>query len=446
MDENFLKNLEKALSLSPDNLSLRFSIIEAYLNSNQYHKALALLEEAGGQFNEVEHQLLAAKLFLALDRPQEALDVATINTPQIELVRAKAHYRNNDTDAARVAYHNAVTDSAELEDIELAKSINYTSPLTTNSRDVKLRVISNDNTDTTEVTRLIQPTSKKITFSDIGGLEGVKKQIHKKIISPFQKPKLFEKFRKKVGGGILLYGPPGCGKTLLARATAGECNAKFYNVVISDILDMYIGESEKKLHAIFEKARENTPSVIFFDEIEALASKRQHTREATSSKLVSQFLSELDGFAQDNKGVLVLGATNVPWALDPAFRRPGRFDRVVFVAPPDKDARTEILSKLLEDRPVADSVDIEFIAKATSGFSGADLMNLVDNAVDDAIDDSIQRGTEVPLNKTHFSDAMDVTKSTTLEWLTMARNYAKYANESGQYDEVITFLNKHGKR
>jgi ATP-dependent 26S proteasome regulatory subunit len=107
----------------------------------------------------------------------------------------------------------------------------------------------------------------KVTFADVGGLEHVKNQIRKKIITPFQKPSLFNRFRKKVGGGILLYGPPGCGKTLLARATAGECNAEFFNVAISDILDMYIGESERKLHAIFEQARAKTPAVIFFDEI-----------------------------------------------------------------------------------------------------------------------------------------------------------------------------------
>ncbi|WP_394390021.1 ATP-binding protein [Shewanella woodyi] len=232
---------------------------------------------------------------------------------------------------------------------------------------------------------------------------------------------------------------------MLARATAGECNATFINVVISDILDMYIGESEKKLHAIFEQARQNTPSVIFFDEIESLAAKRQHTREATSAKLVSQFLSELDGFAQNNHGVLILGATNVPWALDPAFRRPGRFDRVVFIAPPDVDARTDILKGLLKDRPGGESVDAQKIARLTSGFSGADLMNLVETAVDEAIDHSIESGEEVPLNQTFVKEALKEVNPTTLEWLTMARNYAKYANDSGQYNEVLAFLRKHGK-
>lgn len=135
----------------------------------------------------------------------------------------------------------------------------------------------------------------------------------------------------------------------------------------------------------------------------------------------------------------------MPWALDPAFRRPGRFDRVVFISPPDQDARTNILQGLLKDRPGGESIDAEKLAKKTSGFSGADLMNLVESAVDEAIEDSISNGEEVPLNKTHFSEAIGTSKATTMEWLTMARNYAKYANEAGQYDDVVAFLKKYGE-
>ncbi|HEY5925840.1 MAG TPA: ATP-binding protein, partial [Kofleriaceae bacterium] len=310
----------------------------------------------------------------------------------------------------------------------------------------RLRVLSNDDTDASEVNRLLHPEPTKVTFADVGGLDEIKVQIEKRIILPFQKPALFAKFKKKAGGGILLYGPPGCGKTLLARATAGQCNATFLNVAIEDVLDMYIGESERKLHALFEKARATTPAVLFFDELEALAGKRQYTREAHTSKLVSQFLSEMDGFAKNNSGVLILAASNVPWAIDSAFRRPGRFDRVLFVPPPDRAARASILKILLGGRPVSSDIDTDALATRTSAFSGADLENLVDTAADRAIADSLARGGEVPISHAHLLAALAEIKPTTGEWLTTARNYARYANEGGQYDEVLAFLAKHSKR
>jgi len=445
MDKNLLNNLEIALAQSPDNLALRFTIIQACFETKELQRAAELLKSIDFILLNQSQQSVAAEVFLALEQPNIALNALIVDSPENNLVRSRAYYAMNDLVSAKELYRKAIIENSALEDIEFARLLDSTKVATASDKQMKLRVISNDDTDSTEVTRLIQPPEEKLTFADVGGLTQVKKQIRKKIITPFQKPSLFSRFKKKIGGGILLYGPPGCGKTLLARATAGECNAKFYNVAISDILDMYIGESERKLHAIFEQARANTPSVIFFDEIEALAAKRQNTREATSSKLVSQFLSELDGFSQDNQGVLILGATNVPWALDPAFRRPGRFDRVVFIAPPDQDARIDIIKGLLKGRPGGESINVERIAKNTSGFSGADLMNLIESAVDEAIDDSISEGEEVPLNKKHIEEAIHISRATTLEWLTMARNYAKYANDAGQYDDVVTFLKKYGK-
>ncbi|MBO9489889.1 ATP-binding protein [Endozoicomonas sp. G2_1] len=445
MDKSLLENLEIALSQSPENTALRFTIIYQYFEFDEFERCAELIAEVKTDDLEIEQQLIAARVFLALAQYEQALSTLTKASPESDLLKSKIHHALNERESAIAFYELAVEENPALEDLEYAKLLQAATVKTPGGSRMKLRVISNDNTDDIEITRLVHPQDEKVTFDDVGGLEHVKKQIRKKIITPFQKPTLFSRFKKRIGGGILLYGPPGCGKTLLARATAGECNAKFYNVAISDILDMYIGESERKLHAIFEQARANTPSVIFFDEIEALAAKRQNTREATSSKLVSQFLSELDGFAQDNQGVLILGATNVPWALDPAFRRPGRFDRVVFIAPPDQEARNNIVQGLLRDRPGGDSIDARKIAKQTGGFSGADLMNLVESAVDEAIDESIENGREIPLSEGHFEQALKDSKSTTLEWLTMARNYAKYANDSGQYDDVVTFLKKYGK-
>ncbi len=282
-------------------------------------------------------------------------------------------------------------------------------------------------------------------FADVGGHDTVKKQIHRRIIAPFQKPALFARFRRKAGGGVLLYGPPGCGKTLLARATAGECGARFINVPVTDVLDKYVGEPERKLAAIFEDARRDTPAVLFFDEIEALAGKRGHQSTQHEIGVISTFLAELDGFAQNNQGVLILAATNMPWAVDAAFRRSGRFDRLLFVPPPDRDARREILRLQLDGRPVASDLDLDRVVGETAGYSGADLQNLVDTAADYAIEESVTDGAERPIGRDHFAEALREVKATTAEWLTTARNFTKYGNSGGQYDEVAEFLKKYGK-
>jgi len=208
---------------------------------------------------------------------------------------------------------------------------------------------------------------------------------------------------------------------------------------------MWMGESETKLHAIFEKARASSPAVMFFDEIEALGGKRQYSRSSALATLISHFLSEMDGFAQRNDGILVLGATNVPWDVDAAFRRPGRFDRTLFVPPPDRAAREAILRIHLADRPVEGNIDVAQLAKRTSGFSGADLRALVEAASDGAIAESLEAGVERPIRDRHLQEAAVEVRPSTAEWLTTARNYARYSNEGGAYDEVLGFLEKHGK-
>ena len=285
----------------------------------------------------------------------------------------------------------------------------------------------------------------RLTFADVGGLEDVKQQIRRRIIAPLEKPGLFSAFKRRAGGGLLFYGPPGCGKTMLAQAAAGEAHVSFLSVRIPDILDRWLGESEKHIAAAFTEARARKPTILFFDEIEALAAKRRDTDNNHTSSMVSTFLSEFDGLAASSEALLVVAATNVPWMIDTAFRRPGRFDRVLFVPPPDKKARLYILRRLIEDQPTAPGLDMERYAAGTSGFSGADLLNLVETAIDLAIDDSLAGDAPVPLARKHFDGALAEVKPTTAEWLATARNYAKYANEGGQYDEVLAFLGKHAR-
>ncbi|MGH1403930.1 MAG: ATP-binding protein [Alphaproteobacteria bacterium] len=283
----------------------------------------------------------------------------------------------------------------------------------------------------------------QITFDDIGGLENVKSQIRRKIIKPFNNPGLFKKFKRRAGGGVLMYGPPGCGKTMIARALANECNAQFIEVRAADIWEQWQGVSEKRIAEYFAKARANAPAVLFFDEVEALAMRRRGDEMRGVTTVVSTFLNEMNGFGDENEGLLFLGATNVPWSIDSAFRRPGRFDRTIFVAPPDRVARGFILKLLLQERPVADDLDTKFIVEKTSGFSGADLEALVEAAVDYAIDDSDHEDNIASLTNEHFKEAFQEVHSSTGEWLGLAKNYSEYAARDGMYDDLKEFLKKH---
>ena len=451
MDDSTLDALRNALRAAPDNRELALILVRACLERAEPARVRAVLGELqmdGSAWSEDERRELA-RAWLVAENAEQALALLTDDHPETRLLRAHAFSLAGDLPQGLAEYRRAVQANPALEDRALeARLTAQVIPFDAARRAGVRRVAheANDDTDASEVVRLLMPEMERVTFADVGGLDDIKKQIRRRIILPFQKPSLFQRFRRRAGGGILLYGPPGCGKTLIARATAGECGARFYNVAVSDILDMYIGESERKLHELFEQARRSAPAVLFFDEVEALGGKRQYSREATSSKLVSQFLSELDGFAQNNHNVLVMAATNVPWAVDPAFRRPGRFDRVMFVPPPDREAREAILTRLLAERPTAGVLPCRELAELTPGFSGADLRDLVDTAVDEAIEASISCGRECPVEMAHLRTALKEAKATTTEWLTTARNYARYANEGGQYDEVLAFLERHGAR
>ncbi|MEN0064383.1 MAG: tetratricopeptide repeat protein [Myxococcota bacterium] len=278
-----------------------------------------------------------------------------------------------------------------------------------------------------------------LSFNDVGGLAKVKKLLHRRIILPFTRPGLLERYRKRAGGGVLLYGPPGCGKTLLARATAGECRLPFFVVRIDQILSAFIGQSEQNLHAAFEQARASAPCVLFLDEIDALGFARSRMQSEHTRGLVDQLLQELDSISADNENLLVLAATNAPWDLDDALLRPGRFDRTVFVPPPDEAARAEILKIHLADRPVQ-GLSLDAIAQRTERFSGADLEALVERAYDEVIEEALASDTEPPATMEHFETALEDQRASTGPWLERARNYVEFANRDDRYEDVAKYL------
>ena len=278
----------------------------------------------------------------------------------------------------------------------------------------------------------------QVKFQDVGGMSGVKEEIRMKIIHPLKNAELFRQYGKKVGGGVLLYGPPGCGKTLLSRATAGEIDATFLSIGIHQVLDMWLGNSEKNLHQIFDLARQNTPAILFFDEVDALASDRTSMKQSAGRNVINQFLSEMDG-SSSNEGILILGATNAPWQVDPAFRRPGRFDRVLFVPPPDEDARVSIIELMATGKPVH-KLDARALAKKTKDFSGADLRAVFDLASEEKLAIAMRENRVVPITTDDLVRAARSMQPSTKAWFESAKNYALYANQSGFYNDILAFL------
>ncbi|MCO4769462.1 MAG: ATP-binding protein [Deltaproteobacteria bacterium] len=292
----------------------------------------------------------------------------------------------------------------------------------------------------------LEPERDDVDFSDVGGLDELKDTIRMKIVLPFQKPEVFARYGKKRGGGMMLYGPPGCGKTLLARATAGEVGATFMNVAINEVLDMWFGNSEAKLSALFDEARRRAPAVLFFDEVEAIGASRQQLRQGPGRTLVNQLLAEMDGVDSANDRVLVMAATNAPWHVDSALLRPGRFDRVVFVPPPDDAARGEILRLHLRDRPVAGDLDMKKLVAETDGLSGADLEDLIERAVEGPLKEALLTGTERDLGNDDLIGALDGARASTSDWFSTAKNYATFANSGGLYDDLVSFIEDRKKK
>jgi len=219
----------------------------------------------------------------------------------------------------------------------------------------------------------------RISYEDIGGLRPVIQKIREMIELPLRHPELFERLGVEAPKGVLLHGPPGTGKTLLARAVASETNANFLSIGGPEIMSKYYGESEERLREVFKEAQENAPSIIFIDEIDSIAPKREEVTGEVEKRVTSQLLSLMDGLQSRGK-VVVIGATNRPNAIDPALRRPGRFDREIEIGVPDRDGRLEVLEIHTRGMPLAEDVDLKKLADVTHGFVGADLEALAKEA------------------------------------------------------------------
>ncbi|MCD1257322.1 AAA family ATPase [Paenibacillus athensensis] len=414
---NRLQWLRQVTEWHPDQAEGWYWLGQAYIESEEYVAAIVALTEglklASPEQKPLFLDLLAAAAQPAAPQPPKAPQEQTTEQP---LEPAAPAAPQTETEASPAA----------------ARS----------DRSPMFKVISGQKDDAAASRKRAQ--EDVISFADVAGLTDLKKTIRMKIVSPFYNQGLFSKFRKKAGGGVLLYGPPGCGKTFMAKATAGECRAKFIPIHITDILDPYIGVSERNLHELFAKARSQKPSIVFIDELDAIG----YDRAKSSSNfrgLVDTFLTEMEGIDSSTDQVLVIGATNMPWDVDNALKRPGRFDRMIFVAPPDEEARRMIFELKLKDR-LHQGIDFASLAKRSEFFSGADIENVCERAVENVLEDILESGIERPIAMRDMEQALESITASTLEWLKTAKNYVRYANQSGLYNDIEAYLRVYGRK
>ncbi len=445
-----LDALRQAVSLAPGNVALAQHLAKTLSDLSRYPDAIEVYREAlNHNPGNVSLQLGLADCYRKDGRLSHALAIVETLVdgqsppPEALILHARILHSQGETRSAISQYKDAIDEDPDLADRAFESLLGLTFDPDEEETEGRARATwdgidpqagSDDEADS--IADLERPTIK---FEDVGGMVAVKEDICVKIIYPMQHADMFAAYGKKVGGGILMYGPPGCGKTMLARATAGEVNAGFMSVGISDVLDMWIGNSEKNLHSLFEQARRNRPCVVFFDEVDALGASRSDMRRTGGRHLINQFLAELDGVESDNDGVLFPAATNAPWHLGSAFRRPGRFDRILFVPPPDAPARAEIFNLALAGKPT-DNINVDKLAARTEDFSGADLNAVVDAAVEEKLREAVKTGMPKPITTADLLSAIKRARPSTGEWFSTARNHALYSNEGGAYDPILDYL------
>lgn len=414
MNDPVISAMTAAVNADPTNIPLRIHLADLHQKVNDQKSAL-------------EH----ASLVLAQQPDhREALTIAA-EAAEKSGDKIRAHGYRKLLDALGWNQAKGLIDDAVGPEPDLP-IVNSPPP---SEEPVRLRYADDDEPDRDR----FETERPEVNLADVAGMESVKKRLNISFLGPMKNPELRKLYGKSLKGGLLLYGPPGCGKTFMARAIAGELQAKFLSVGLTDVVDMWLGQSEKNLHELFETARRNRPCVLFIDELDALGRKRSLMRHQAGTSQINQLLSEMDGVEFDNEGLFILAATNHPWDVDSAMRRPGRLDRMILVLPPDHPARQAIIESNIKDRPTQD-IDPRWIADKTEDFSGADVVHLCDSAAEIALGESIESGTVRPINMSDFKRALKEVKPSTRSWLETAKNHAIYANEGGIYDDLLDYL------
>ena len=441
--ERFYECAHKLVQHYPENLAAKRLLMEGLAEEEEWDEVLTLADQVLSRLPHRKVLELKAKALLELDEYKKALKVYDQLLTQYEpevgwlIGRAKVYAHLDMEEEAMADLDRAKEISPDNEEIENTRRY-------IQERRLFLFEDEDDLFGSRSGSVFQVEDIPEQRFSDIGGLTQVKEAIRERIEYPLRYPELSEKYGKSVGGGILLFGPPGCGKTMLARAIAGECEVSFISVSLSQLLDKWVGNTEKAIARLFHEARLKAPTLIFFDELDALGGARSEG-QSWERKFIGQLLMELDGIRGQNRQVVVMGATNAPWNIDIALRRPGRFGTPIYVPPPDFEARKEILCLYLGKKPlVAEDIDLDELARRTELFSAAALQQLVEDAASIPWKEAIRTGQARPITMADLITALSRRKPDLAEWERLLDRYQEFATLADQKQRQIGFRRRLG--
>ena len=392
VDPELLAGLRAAVEAVPDNLALRLHVA-------------ALLLEAGRPAESLEHS--SAVLALVPDQRQaiELVDRATATLPDTPF-------------------------PAPAPPLSLRAEPRHQAPSSVEQ-----------SVDQWVLGKVEEP---RTTLADVGGMPAIKRWLTTAFLSPLRDPEMRRLFGRSLRGGLLMYGPPGCGKTFLGRAVAGELRAGFLAIDLAHVVDMWLGYSRRSVHEIFETARASAPCLLYLDQLDAIGPRRAGRRHSIGRGVVDQLVAELYSASEDHEGVFVVAATEHPWDVDALLRRPGRLDHRLLVLPPDTEARQAIIRAALAGRPVDEGLDVAGLAARTDRYSAADLAQLCESAAAAALEASLVANRSRPIAMADFARGLHEIRASTPPWFDLARDYARFAAEPGSYDDLVAYLRDHG--
>ncbi len=414
-DTRLIRSLRVAVQASPDDVPLRLHLAELLLDVGKVeeavtHVAAALQREP----NSIEARALMGRA------------MASQAGPPVPAVSRQGQHRDEPTDRYTFNF-NFNWEMAERQFADM------TQPWLIDPGTKPLVI---------KPPYEVEPAS--VRLADIAGMAEVKRRLDGTFFAPLRSPELRRKYGPGLRSGLLLYGPPGCGKTMLARAIAGELGTRFLGISLAELLDRWPGSAERNLHQVFAAARRAAPCLLFIDELDALDHKRSRSTNAPAARAVlNQLLGELDGAQQNNEGLSVLAAAETPWEMLPTLFAAGRFDRSLLVLPPDLAAREAVLRQHLRDRPVTGVVPGE-LAKRTKDYSSADLALLCENAAERAMREAARTGKKRPIDMRDFDAALSSVRPSVGAWLSVARNGPKPTGVEANYEELQQYLKLRG--